>query len=151
MVARCRHSILALEKENEHADLERDRPKADLEKAKAVLQEKDRALQVVAREYDALKAEVVSKVAKAQEEAVQEYKNNFKDMVDYLYQIKDVVDEYKMAIKKVDRTSDGDHYDSLIFGKLSIPAPEDPVGFKQLDPIGTLGAAVKQEATPLAE
>ena len=50
------HSILALENKKKHADLERDRAKADLEKAKVVLQERNRALQVTAREYDALKA-----------------------------------------------------------------------------------------------
>ena len=151
VVASCMHSILALENEKKHADLERDRAKADLEKAKAVLQERNRALQVTAREYDALKAEVAGKVAKAREEAIQEYKNNFKDTVDYLYLMRDVVDEYKMAIKKVDPTFDGDHYDSLIFDEPSTPAPEDPVGFEQLDPIGTPGAATKQEAAPPAE
>ena len=59
MVTNYRQSILALdkekeyadlEKEKEYADLEKDRVKADLKKAKAVLQKKDRALHVVARE-----------------------------------------------------------------------------------------------------
>ena len=90
-------------------------------------------------------------MAKAREEAVQEYKNNFKDTVDYLYLIRDVVDEYKMAIKKVDPTFDGDLYNSLIFGEPSTPASEEPIGFEQLDPIGTPGAAVEQEAAPPAE
>ena len=67
VVTSYRRSILALEKEKEYADLERDRAKADLEKAKIALQDKDRALQVAAREYDALKAKVAVKVAKARE------------------------------------------------------------------------------------
>ena len=98
-----------------------------------------------------MKAEVESKVAKAREKAVQEYKNNVKDAMDYLYLMRDAVDEYKMAIKKVDLNFDGDHYDNLIFGEPSTPAPEDPVGFKQLDPIGTLGATAEQEAAPSTE
>ena len=90
-------------------------------------------------------------LAKAREEAVQEYKNNFKDTVDYLYLMRDAVDKYKMAIKKVDPNFDGDYYDNLIFGKPSTPAPEDPIGFKQLDPIGTLGAAAEPENAPTVE
>ena len=65
VVTNCRESILALEKEKEYADLERDRVKANLEKAKATLQERDRALQVAAWVHDALKAEVAGKVVKA--------------------------------------------------------------------------------------
>ena len=90
-------------------------------------------------------------MAKAREEAIQEYKNNFKDTVDYLYLMRDVVDEYKMAIKKVDPNFNGDHYNNLIFGEPSTPALEDPVGFKQLDSISTLGAAAEQEAAPPTE
>ena len=37
VVTSCRQSILALEKEKEYADLNRDQAKADLEKAKATL------------------------------------------------------------------------------------------------------------------
>ena len=43
VVTTCKESLLALEKE-EYADRERDRAKADLEKAKTALQEKDRVL-----------------------------------------------------------------------------------------------------------
>ena len=148
VVTSCRQSILALEKEKEYADLERDRAMADLNKANAILQERNRALQVAAREYDALKAKVAAKVAKALEEAVQEYKNNFKDTVDYLYLMRDAVDEYKMAIKKVDPNFDGDHYNNLIFGEPSTLAPKDHVGFEQLDLIGTPGATTEQKAAP---
>ena len=63
-------------------------------------------------------------MAEAREEAVQEYKNNFNDTVDYLYLMRDAVDEYKMAIKKVDPTFNSDHYDSLIFGEPSTPRPK---------------------------
>ena len=65
--------------------------------------------------------------------------------------MRDVVDEYKMAIKKVDSNFDGDYYDNLIFGKTLMPAPEDPVGFEQLDLIGTPGAAAEQENAPTTE
>ena len=40
---------------------------------------------------------------------------------------------------------------NLIFGEPLTPAPEDPVGFEQLDLIGTPGAAVKQETSPIIE
>ena len=108
-------------------------------------------MQVVAREQDALKAEVAGKVAKAREEAVQEYKDNFKDTNDYLFLMKDALDEYKMAIKKVDPNFDGDYYDNLIFCEPLTPALEDPVGFEQLDPIGTPGATTEQENAPTAK
>ena len=85
-------------------------------------------------------------MAKARKKAVQEYKNNFKDTVDYLYLKRDMMDEYKMAIKKVDPSFDGDHYDNLIFGESSTSGPKDLVGFEQLDPIGTPGAAAEQES-----
>ena len=50
MLSDYRHSLLVAEKEREHAGLERDRARADLERAKTFLQEKDRALQVATRE-----------------------------------------------------------------------------------------------------
>ena len=131
--------------------MERDRVKVELEKTKAILQERDRALQVAAREQDTMKAELAGNLAKAREEAIQEYKNNFKDTVDYLYLIRDAVDEYKMSIKKVDPTFNGDYYDNLIFSEPSTSAPKGPVGFKQLDPIGTPGAAAEPEGAPVAE
>ena len=46
----CRHSILSLDKEKEYAGLERDRARADLEQAKALIQEKDKVLQAAAWE-----------------------------------------------------------------------------------------------------
>ena len=55
VVASCRHSILSLEKEKEYVDFERDRAKADLEKAKAALLEQDRAFNAAARERDILR------------------------------------------------------------------------------------------------
>ena len=90
-------------------------------------------------------------MARPREEAIQEYKNNFKDTVDYLYLMRDAMNKYKMAIKKVDPNFDGDHYDNLIFGEPSTLAPKDHVGFEQLDPIGTPGAVAGQEAAPPAE
>ena len=50
VLADCRHSLLSMENDKEHASLERDRARADLKQAKAFLQEKDRSLQVAARE-----------------------------------------------------------------------------------------------------
>ena len=72
-------------------------------------------------------------------------------MNDYLFLMRDAVDEYKMAIKKVDPNFDDDYYDNLIFGEPLTHALEDPVGFDQLDPIGTSGAAAEQEAAPSTE
>ena len=83
---------------------------------------------VAAREQDALKAEVAAKVARAQADAVQEYKNNFKDTVDYLYLMRDAVNEYKESIKKVVPIFDGDYYDRLISGEPLTPVLEESVG-----------------------
>ena len=44
VVTSCRQSLLALEKEKEYADLERDWAKADLVMAKAALQDQEKAL-----------------------------------------------------------------------------------------------------------
>ena len=101
-----------------------------------------------------LKAEVArirEKVARSREEVVQEYKDNFKDTDDCLDLMRDAVAEYKMAVKKVDPTFDSDYYNNLIFGKPQTPALEDPVGFEELDPIGTPRAASDQDTTPVAE
>ena len=68
---------------------------------------------------------MAAKVAKAKVDALQEYKNSFKDMVDYLLLMRDTVNEYKASIKKVDPTFDGDYYDRLISGEPATPAPED--------------------------
>ena len=125
MLAECKQSLLAADKEKEYVGRERDQARADREQAKTFLQEKDRALQVAAREQDTLMAEMAAKVAKAKVDAVQEYKNSFKDKVDYLLLMRDAVNEYKAFIKKVNLTFDGDSYDRLIFGELATLAPED--------------------------
>ena len=132
VVASCRHAILALEKEKEYADLEKDRAKADLKKAKATLLEQDRAFNVAALERDILKGELAGvgeKVARAREEAIQEYRDNFKDTNDYLDLIRDAIEEYKMVVKKVDPFFDADYYDNLILGEPQTPTPDDSVGF----------------------
>ena len=49
------------------------------------------------------------------------------DTVDYLYLMRDAVNEYKASIKKVDPTFDCDYYDRLIFGQPTTPAPEDSI------------------------
>ena len=69
--------------------------------------------------------EVVAKVAKAMVDNVQEYKDGFKDTMDYLLFMRDAVNEYKASIKRVDPTFDGDHYDRLISGEPTTPAYED--------------------------
>ena len=94
-MASCRQSLLAVENEREYAGRELDRARAHLEKAKAIIQEKDRAFQVDARQQDALKAKMAAKVAKANADAVQEYK----DTMDYLFLMRDAVNEYKASIK----------------------------------------------------
>ena len=56
-------------------------------------------------------------MAKAREESIWEYKENFKDTDDYLDLMRDVVVEYKEALKQVDLNFDGDCYDMLILGE----------------------------------
>ena len=89
-------------------------------------------------------------MAKVRVDAVQEYKNSFKDMVDYLYLMRDVVNEYKASIKKVDPTFDGDYYDCLIFCEPATPAPEDLVETpeEEAEPDVTPSAEHKQEEAP---
>ena len=85
LLASCQQSLLATEKEQEYASRELERARAHLEGAKAIIQGKDGALQVAAREQDALKAEMTAKVTKAEVDAVQAYKDSFKDTMDYLF------------------------------------------------------------------
>ena len=56
-------------------------------------------------------------VAQAREEAVQEYKANFKDTDDYLDLMRDATMEYKESLKWVDPSFDADYYDRLILGE----------------------------------
>ena len=84
------------------------------------------------REKNTLKVHVAgigALVAQACEEAVQEYKANFKDTDDYLDLMRGTITEYKESLKQVDSTFDADYYDRLILGEPQTPAPEDPVGF----------------------
>ena len=111
---------------------EADRARAELEQAKALILEKDRALQTATLEQESLKAEVAARkaevaasVAEAEMDAVKAYKDGFKDKVDYLFLMRDAVNEYKASIKRVDPTFDGDHYDRLISSEPDTPAPED--------------------------
>ena len=60
--------------------------------------------------------------------------------------MRDAIAEYKMALKKADPNFDSDYYDDLILGEPLTPAPKDPIGFDQLDPIGTPGAAAENGA-----
>ena len=82
-VARQRkHSLLAVEKEVEYAQVERDRAKADLVKASAALIEHKKVLDAAVQEKNFVRVQVAGigvEVAKAHEEAVQQYKANFKD------------------------------------------------------------------------
>ena len=96
-------------------------------------------------------AGVEEKVAKAREEVVQEYKDKFKDKDDYFEMMRDAVGEYKMAVKKVDSNLDVDYYDKLILSEPQTLVPEDPVGFKNVDPIGTPGVDAEQSTISLAE
>ena len=85
-------------------------------------------------------------MAQAQEEVIQEYKANFKDTDHYLGLMRDAVVEDKESLKQVDSSFDDDYYDRLILSEPQTSAPEDPVGFDQLDPIGTLGTATRPSA-----
>ena len=120
-VARSRdQSLLTLEKETEYAQLERDRAKVDLEKAKVALIEHEKVLDGAVRERNSLRIQVAGirvQVAKAHEESIQEYKANFKDTDDYLELMRDAVAEYKEAVKKFDPNFDNDYYDRLILGE----------------------------------
>ena len=80
---------------------------------------------MAAREQDALKAGIAPKLAKAQADSVQEYKDGFKDTMDYLFLMRDALNEYKASIKRVDPTFNGDYYDHLISGESDTPALED--------------------------
>ena len=78
-------------------------------------------------------------LAQACEETVQECKPNFKEMDDYLDLIRDATKEYKAQLKRVNPDFDAVHYNRLILEAdvPQTPTLEDPVGFDQLDPIGT--------------
>ena len=135
----CRHSILSLEKENEHTGLERDQARADLEQAKALLQENYKSLHDFTREWEAIKAEMEAQVAKARSDNMQEYKDGFKDTMDYLFLMRDAVNGYKASIKGVDPTFDSNYYNRLISGEPTTPAPEDT--FKALEEDAEQGVA----------
>ena len=88
-------------------------------------------------------------VAQAYEEAVQEYKANFKDTDDYLDLMGDATAEYKESLKQVNLNFNANYYDRLILGKPQTLAHKDPVGFDQLNPISTPGIVVaNQTAAP---
>ena len=63
--------------------------------------------------------------------------------MDYLYLMRDAVNEYKASINKVDPTFDNDYYDRLISGEPATPAPEDS--------IETLKEEAEQEVASSAE
>ena len=62
--------------------------------------------------------------------------------------MRDVVTEYREAVKKVDSNFDDDYYNRLILGEPQTPAPKDSVGFEQLDPIGMPGTGAKLSTAP---
>ena len=147
MVRLRNDSILVMENEMEHAQVERDKARAELEKAREALCKNERALANVVWERNILKVYVVGAlVAQAREEAIHEYKVNFKDTDDYLDLIRDATMEYKESLKRVDPSFDADHYDRLILCEPQTPTSEDLVGFDQLDPIGTPGTAAGPSA-----
>ena len=87
---------------------------------------------------------MAAKVTEARADAVREYKNGFKDTMDYLFLMRDMVNEYKASIKKVDPTFDRDYYDRLISGKSDTPAPKDSLEM----PEGMAKQEVAQSAAP---
>ena len=93
-------------------------------------------------------------LAKACEEAVQEYRANFKETSDYLDLLNDATEEYKASLKRVNPSFDTEYYDNLILEQeeLQTPAIEDSVRFDQLDPIRTpCNAAGRSTADKNAE
>ena len=153
MVRSHDESLFALEKEKEYAQIEKNRAKADLEKAKMALNEHEKVLASAFWERDLLKVQVAgtwAQVAKAHEEAIWEYKENFKDTDDYLDLMRDDITKYKEALKRVDSNFDGDYYDKLILSEPQTLAPRDPDGFEQLDLIGTPGTTTVPLAKPNA-
>ena len=154
VVRQREHSLLTTEKEVEYAQVERDRAKADLVKASAALTEHEKVLDAAIRERNSLRIEVAgigAQVTKAREEAIQQYKANFKDTDDYLELMRDAITEYKIVVKKVDPNFDGDYYENLILGEPQTLAPEDLVGFEQLDPIRAPGKAAEQNVETQVE
>ena len=151
-MARSRdESLIALENEKEYVQLERDRAKANLEKAKTALIEHERVLDSAVRARNSLRIQVAgigAQVAKARKKAIQEYKANFKDTDNYLELMRDAVAEYKEAVKLVDPNFNGDYYNRLILDEPQTPAPEDLVGFEQLDLIRTPETAAVPPAEP---
>ena len=120
MVRHRDDSILNMEKETKHARSERDKAWAELEKAQEALREHEKALAATVRERNTLKVHVVGigeLVAQAHEEAVQEYKANFKDMDDYLDLMRDATEEYKDSLKRVNPDFNADYYDMLFLGE----------------------------------
>ena len=53
-------------------------------------------------------------LTKAHEEAIQEYRVDFKETRDYLDILNDAPDEYKASLKRVDLSFDAEYYDNLI-------------------------------------
>ena len=105
MVRSHNDSILNMEKEREHAWSERDKAWAELEKAQGALHNNEMVLAVTVQERNSLKVNVAiigALVAQVREEAVQEYKANFKDTNDYLDLMRDATAEYKESLKQVD-------------------------------------------------
>ena len=108
------------------------------------MREHEWALVAAIRERNTFKVHVArigALVAHAHEEAIQEYKANFNDTNNYLDLIRDATEEYKESLNKVNPDFDADYYDKLILeaDEPQTPAPKDPIGFDQLDPIETPG------------
>ena len=66
--------------------------------------------------FKVLMAGIGALMTKARDEAVQEYKANFKEMDDYLDLMRDATEEYKAQLKKVNPNPnfDAKHYDRVI-------------------------------------
>ena len=70
-------------------------------------------------------------LAKTYEEAVQEYRANFKETSDYLDLMNDATKEFKALLKRVNPSFDAEYYDNLILKQEEPQTPvlEDPLGF----------------------
>ena len=106
-----------MERGRQHAQAERDRACDDLVKAQEATRGLYPTCLEVFRKQDLLKAQVEgfgASLAKAHEEAIQEYRANFKEMNDYLDLMHNATEEYKGQLKKINPDFDTEHYDRLI-------------------------------------
>ena len=139
MVKRREGSILEVEKEREHARSEKDKVWAELAKAQDALWEHEQALAATVRERNSLKVHVVS-IRVLWPRPMRKLSKNTRRTSRQM--------SPKASLMKVNSGFDVEYYDKLILepDEPQTLAPEDLVGFDQLDPIRTPRTAVGPSA-----